>query len=410
MILETPYIRKFENLNDVIEFSRLPIQKIENEYLVFDEIFQRQQLVMKNSTWGVNPITPMHKQYINDLEKDFKIVYLVLAFHTSKPEQFPIRTIEALIGQEDWLIEKCNWAYPPEQHRPHTRCYPKPVTLSFAKDDTQGKPTRHCQHKIPHEQSTPDSADSGIVCNVADTDLSSKNDSEYKDGKASNYCNASSKVEHREHSEPSLSSPIANSSVTRQDPKAFQKTTRPKQNRGHYSGKEGDNASKEGQPLTGMSDLHCEILHGTYENIVMLLSSAKADLEKPNSHGYYPVHTCVHKRDTQILEALIQANVNLNSQTDKNKSTPLHIAIAKKSKAMIKTLGQHGADFHIKNAAGFSPLENIVQTGQLPLVRLAIEDYSASPFRAGFSGKSLVDFAKQRGQYEIASYLQRLRY
>ena len=194
----------------------------------------------------------------------------------------------------------------------------------------------------------------------------------------------------------SVSSPTANSSVTRQDPKAFQKTTIPQKYRGRYSGKVSDSASKK-EPLTDMSDLHWEILHGTYENIVVLLSSAQADLEKPNSRGYYPVHTCVHNNDIQTLEALIQAKANLNRQTKNGyQSTPLHIAIANEYEAIIKTLGNHGANFHITNAAGFSPLENLVQTGSLPLVRLAIEKYGASPFRAGFDGKSLVDFAKTK--------------
>ena len=73
--------------------------------------------------------------------------------------------------------------------------------------------------------------------------------------------------------------------------------------------------------------------------------------------GELPIHIAAGYYSTRLAGVLLDAGADPNVRDDRNKDTPLHIAIAKNQRPMVEFLLTRGADYSIPNGQGITPLQ-----------------------------------------------------
>ena len=131
-----------------------------------------------------------------------------------------------------------------------------------------------------------------------------------------------------------------------------------------------DTKEHDGQ---GMTDLHNQIRAGNIGLVRRILGFADGQVNSPNSLGFYPIHTAVHKNYTDIVKMLINNGADVNCKVENNYgATPLHIAIKKGSCSMVTLLVDNGANVTLTNTEGKTPLEWATMKDRSDLVEAAM--------------------------------------
>ncbi|NXH43618.1 ASB10 protein, partial [Dicaeum eximium] len=89
---------------------------------------------------------------------------------------------------------------------------------------------------------------------------------------------------------------------------------------------------------------------------VRLLLSAGADPEAVSEDGYRPLHLCKSADSFECVRQLLQHGANVNSQTEEEKDTALHVASRQGLAEHVQLLLHHGAELEVKNKEGQTPL------------------------------------------------------
>ncbi|KAK4227275.1 ankyrin repeat-containing domain protein [Podospora fimiseda] len=89
--------------------------------------------------------------------------------------------------------------------------------------------------------------------------------------------------------------------------------------------------------------------------------------------GQSPLHGAATNQQIDITEKLLSTELALELDgRDNNGYTPLLTACASGKIAVVKTLVEHGADFHARTNKGFSALHLAVQSGNPELTKFVL--------------------------------------
>lgn len=101
------------------------------------------------------------------------------------------------------------------------------------------------------------------------------------------------------------------------------------------------------------------------------------------------------------------AKVGAESQ-NMRRNQPLHAALALgKNTATIEILLAHGADVNATQASGFTAIFSAAMANRKDLAELLLA-HGADPHHKSAAGKTPADFARERGHYELATWLDAL--
>ncbi|NWR44619.1 ASB10 protein, partial [Regulus satrapa] len=101
-------------------------------------------------------------------------------------------------------------------------------------------------------------------------------------------------------------------------------------------------------------------LHGAcaaaHADCVRLLLRAGADPEALSEDGYRPLHLCRSSDSIECVRQLLQHGASVNSQTEEENDTALHVASRHGLAEHVQLLLHHGAELEVKNKEGQTPL------------------------------------------------------
>ncbi|NWI44493.1 ASB10 protein, partial [Picathartes gymnocephalus] len=105
----------------------------------------------------------------------------------------------------------------------------------------------------------------------------------------------------------------------------------------------------------GKTALH-EACAAASTDCVRLLLSSGADPEAVSEDGYRPLHLCKSSDSIECVRQLLQHGAGVNSQTEEEEDTALHVASRHGLAEHVQLLLQHGAQLEVKNKEGQTPL------------------------------------------------------
>lgn len=120
--------------------------------------------------------------------------------------------------------------------------------------------------------------------------------------------------------------------------------------------------------------LSTAIMHSSPREVQTALESG-ADVNILDANGLAPIHYAVQLRMTDILSLLIQANAQVNIQSQPTKQTPLHIATQKGNLEAVKILLQAHASTYAKDSEQQTALNYAKKLG-LPAIESYISQYA----------------------------------
>ncbi|EOA94352.1 Ankyrin repeat and SOCS box protein 10, partial [Anas platyrhynchos] len=105
----------------------------------------------------------------------------------------------------------------------------------------------------------------------------------------------------------------------------------------------------------GKTALH-EACAAASTDCVSLLLSFGADPEAVSEDGYKPLHLCKSPESIECVQQLLQHGASVNSRTEEECDTALHVAARHGLIDHIRLLLRHGAELEAKNEEGQTPL------------------------------------------------------
>ncbi|NWZ45795.1 ASB10 protein, partial [Brachypodius atriceps] len=105
----------------------------------------------------------------------------------------------------------------------------------------------------------------------------------------------------------------------------------------------------------GKTALH-EACAAASTDCVRLLLGSGADPEALSEDGYKPLHLCKSSDSIECVRQLLQHGASVNSQTEEENDTALHVASRHGLAEHVQLLLHHGADLEAKNKEGQTPL------------------------------------------------------
>ncbi len=117
----------------------------------------------------------------------------------------------------------------------------------------------------------------------------------------------------------------------------------------------------------GVSVLHKACMNGNLE-IAKILVDAGADVNFKSDEGFTPLYVAVQKNHISIVEYLLTKGVSIDEKNGKKLSTALSKACSDGLLNIVKMLVNAGANIHIKNALGKTPIMIASLYNHLPVV------------------------------------------
>jgi ankyrin repeat protein len=134
------------------------------------------------------------------------------------------------------------------------------------------------------------------------------------------------------------------------------------------------------EQLTNLLSAAAKLLNGDYlDDDVDITNLLNVKDEKRRS----PLHIAVEKGNKDLVKRLIAKKANVSSR-DSKKRSPLHIAVEKGNKDLVKLLLDAGADVNALDFNYISPLHIAVEKGNKDLVKLLLDagaDVNALDFK-----------------------------
>jgi ankyrin repeat protein len=167
----------------------------------------------------------------------------------------------------------------------------------------------------------------------------------------------------------------------------------------------------------GNTPLHIAVLYRRPENLDEILK-VNPDIDVTNGEGYTPLHLAVRRPDNEkAIEHLLQqgADVNIPDPTGRN---ALLVSVGSNQKEYISLLVSKGIDINSQddngNTALHYPLSNVLRDKMyLPysteIVKILLEE-GADPHIRNNEGKSPMDLAVESGENELINLLKSSRF
>ncbi|NWV76544.1 ASB10 protein, partial [Dasyornis broadbenti] len=105
----------------------------------------------------------------------------------------------------------------------------------------------------------------------------------------------------------------------------------------------------------GKTALHEACAAASIECVRLLLSSG-ADPEAVSEDGYRPLHLCKSSDSIECVRQLLQHGASVNSRTEEENDTALHVASRHGLVEHVQLLLHYGAELEVKNKEGQTPL------------------------------------------------------
>lgn len=170
-------------------------------------------------------------------------------------------------------------------------------------------------------------------------------------------------------------------------------------------------AAVDAKTSTGLSALHIAVDQANVEMCQMLMEGC-ADPSVVDDKGCTALHRAVISGHLPVVELFLEfsteedyaAYLNVNCFA-KDGTTPLVTAVVRKNEDVVAMLLEYKADATLTTVAGDSPLAVAVRKNDASIVRLLL-DAGASPTTVDDNDMSPIDWAEERGHFEILTLLR----
>jgi len=166
----------------------------------------------------------------------------------------------------------------------------------------------------------------------------------------------------------------------------------------------------------GNTPLHIAVLYRNPENLDEILKE-NLDIDALNTEGYTPLHLSVRRPDNEkAIELLLQQGADINI-TDPSGRNALHISVTSYQRGYIGFLTSKGIDINSQdndgNTALHYPLMNVLKNKLYLLnsketVKILMEE-GADPHIRNNKGKSPMDLAVEAGENDLINLLKLLK-
>jgi len=150
--------------------------------------------------------------------------------------------------------------------------------------------------------------------------------------------------------------------------------------------------------------LHAASSTGHKELAGMLLRSG-ADVGKEDRWGLTPLHKAAMNGQVDVTAMLIKNGAAVDA-VDGWGATPLHKAVGRGQLDVSEKLLAAGANPNVEDIEGERPLHVAAKTGGYALVKLLLSYGADASLKARATGKTPMDWAKQRGHHDVSTLLQ----
>jgi ankyrin repeat protein len=139
------------------------------------------------------------------------------------------------------------------------------------------------------------------------------------------------------------------------------------------------------------------------------LLAAKADVNEPEGDGTTALHWAGSNDDGEAAELLIRAGASVDAVTRNGALTPLMVAAANGSAAVIEKLLAAGAKAEVRSTDGATPLMLAAASGSVEAVRSLIEHGADVNAKDGARGQTPLMFAAASNRAEVIRELLQRR-
>lgn len=144
-------------------------------------------------------------------------------------------------------------------------------------------------------------------------------------------------------------------------------------------------ANPNARDVLGFTPLHWAA-RGGHLPVVRRLLAAKADAAALSMERWSPLHYALLAHNDRIpnperidiLRLLIANRADINAAAGRWQVTPLHVAVARGTAAMVAVLLDAGADLGVKDSDGRTPLDECRQRQDAEILRL-LQERAAKP-------------------------------
>ncbi|CAN8273036.1 unnamed protein product [Cochlearia groenlandica] len=140
------------------------------------------------------------------------------------------------------------------------------------------------------------------------------------------------------------------------------------------------------------------------EERAILLQNEKPNLKMIQTKKWKPLQTLALSMQIQCMDNLIVNGLDIDD-VDKDSQTALHKAVIGKKEAVISHLLRKGANPHVKDRDGASPLHYAVQVGALQTVKLLVIKYNVDVNVSDNEGWTPLHIAVQSRNRDITKIL-----
>jgi len=145
------------------------------------------------------------------------------------------------------------------------------------------------------------------------------------------------------------------------------------------------------------------LLHG-YHKISLLLAKTAKDFDAPGSGRWTPLMQASLDGFADVCELLIQRGAGINTQTDHDKETALHLAAGGGHLETVTVLVKKGASLDLQDRKGETPLIRAVLQDKIETAAYLL-GRGADPAKKNTDGKTALDIAKEHKNKELINLL-----
>ncbi|MCX5708343.1 MAG: ankyrin repeat domain-containing protein [Candidatus Omnitrophica bacterium] len=130
----------------------------------------------------------------------------------------------------------------------------------------------------------------------------------------------------------------------------------------------------------GRTPLHYVAARGRIEALNLLLDLYHADVNVTNNIGATPLHAAAYQSQPECVEILLKHGAFVNARTTRNNATPLHFVVYNGNRPgstqTVKILIENGADLNAETKKGSTPLGMAIYKKSSEIVEL-LKEYKA---------------------------------
>ena len=143
-------------------------------------------------------------------------------------------------------------------------------------------------------------------------------------------------------------------------------------------------------------------IYGDFEVVKKIIKKDKTVVTALDKYRFTVLHDVVAEHSLEMVELLISSGADVNAQNDEG-IAPLHLA---GYDYIVLALLKHGAILELETNNGETPLSIHAQGIDSEEVMEALLEAGASPLHKNNQGKTPIDIANARNEYEKIKLLQ----